>query len=638
MVFTTAQPFPVEMTPMANIAAVTYRDGTNFMREIAIIKRWLNESLVPEFNEGIGNAIVEFQNGIRNAELTVENVKADWTAQWTQFMTDVDAYMLGVTDDSATALLGDTTSSFNAAVTALMIATVDPRAQAVAAAYIGTQPAVVDAAAAAVNANPNIAALQSAQWNRGALANATNLATLTTPGTWYTTNSTNVTSIVGKPSDAHATNPFRVDVTPLSVTNGAYHMLMTQWTASGPQQWETVSLSNVYQGWVVIENNAGIASLKAGRWDKGALALNTDLSTYNTNGTVYANTSTIVGTLLDKPVDLTVNPFRLTVADVSVANGIKEQVITQWDGGYLQKWSRMSLSGVYPAWVKEPTLKRWTYAAPVICRGDSLTEVGYAQYLGTYINAAVTNRGLSGDTSNGVLFRAGVIKLFALPVGGNIPASGAVTLDIKGRKLTMRDNRTFAVTYAGIPGTLTHTTADVWTFTRTTAGTVKAVTAMTQLVSTTETPENATTIDFFGTNDAWHGGAAPEKTTAQHVKANYSRVIDSTVASPEKHALILGMVTSQSTTAGSTLHNLVTGVNQFCEDRAPHLFINLQDYLVNQAMADQGLTPTPGDVAATSAGLIPPSLYVDDLHFTQATQMKIAENLIAVALKTRGWA
>lgn len=640
MVFTTAQPFPVEITPMANIAAVTYRDGTNFMREIAIIKKWLNESLVPEFNAGIGNAIVEFQNGIRNSELTVENVKADWTAQWTQFMLDVEEYMLGVTDDSATSLLNDPESSFNAAMTAFMIATVDPRAEQVAAEYVASEPAVVAAAAAAVNANPAIAGLQAAQWNRGALANGANLATLTTPGVWYTTNSTNVTSILGKPYDAHATNPFYVLITPLSTTNGAYHMLMTQWTASGPQQWETVSLSGTYQAWVNIESNAGIAAMKASKWDRGALASGTNLATYTTAGSAYANTSTIVGTILDKPSDLTVNPFRIQVAPISIANGIHEQTIYQWDNGVIQKWTRTSLTNVFPTWTKEPGLRKWVYGSPVVCRGDSLTEVGYAQYLAPFLpsGATVTNRGLSGDTSNGVLLRAGVIKLFAVPVGGSIPASGAVTLDTKGRKLTMRDARSFAVTWAGIPGTLTHTSNDVWTFTRTTAGTAVPLTTMTQVVSTTETPENVTTIDWFGTNDAWHGGYAPEKSTAEHVKANYARVIDSAASSPEKHGLILGMVTSQSTTAGSALFNLVTDVNTFCATRAPHMFVNIQDYLVNQCMTDLGLTPTPGDVAAKNAGLIPPSLYVDDLHFLQSAQQKIAELVIAATLKARAWA
>jgi hypothetical protein len=209
MVFTTAQPFPVEMTPMANIAAVTYRDGTNFMREIAIIKRFLNESLVPEFNEGIGNAIVEFQNGIRNSELTVENVKADWTGQWTQFMLDVEEYMLGVTDDSATELLNSNDSQFHAAVNALITAT----ATTAATDYLASNPAVVSAAAAAVNANATIAQITGRELpdrGRALVGTYPTADSITTKGSWAIWTAGDATTM-GFPFPAGG----RVDVFPI---------------------------------------------------------------------------------------------------------------------------------------------------------------------------------------------------------------------------------------------------------------------------------------------------------------------------------------------------------------------------------------------------------------------------------------
>lgn len=244
MVFTTAQPFPVEMTPLANIAAVTYRDGTNFMREIAIIKKWLNESLVPEFNEGIGNAIVEFQNGIRNAELTVENVKADWTAQWTQFMLDVEEYMLGVTDDSATQLLGDNDSQFHAAVNALISAT----ATTAATTYLASNPAVVNAAAAAVNANVTIAQITGRELpdrGRALVATYPSYQNITTKGSWAIWTAGDATTM-GFPFAAAG----RVDVFPIGSS------LIMRYTTLEVRPRQALSIYNgsAWQPWASATN------------------------------------------------------------------------------------------------------------------------------------------------------------------------------------------------------------------------------------------------------------------------------------------------------------------------------------------------------------------------------------------------
>ena len=239
MVFTTAQPFPTEITPMANIAGVTYRDGTTFMREIAIIKRWLNESLVPEFNEGIGNAIVEFQNGIRNAELTVDEAKADWTAQWTQFMIDVDAYMLGVTDDSATALLNANDSQFHAAVNALITAT----ATTAATTYLASNTAVVNAAAAAVNANATIAQITGRELpdrGRALVATYPSYQNLTTKGSWAIWTAGDATSM-GFPFAAGG----RCDVFPI----GSSYLMRYTTLEIRPRTEFTIFNGSIWQPW-----------------------------------------------------------------------------------------------------------------------------------------------------------------------------------------------------------------------------------------------------------------------------------------------------------------------------------------------------------------------------------------------------
>lgn len=71
MAFTKAQPFPYEIGALTNISPLTYRDGHTYLEILEKLRRWLNETLVPDFNAGIDNAIDEFQKGIANAEARV---------------------------------------------------------------------------------------------------------------------------------------------------------------------------------------------------------------------------------------------------------------------------------------------------------------------------------------------------------------------------------------------------------------------------------------------------------------------------------------------------------------------------------------------------------------------------------------
>lgn len=68
------------MTPMTNISPLSYRDGTTYLHALEKLKQWLNQSLVPEFNDGIANAIAEFQAGLGNAETRIVESEAEYDA------------------------------------------------------------------------------------------------------------------------------------------------------------------------------------------------------------------------------------------------------------------------------------------------------------------------------------------------------------------------------------------------------------------------------------------------------------------------------------------------------------------------------------------------------------------------------
>lgn len=74
MVFTNAQPFPYLIAPLTNITPFTYSDGVTYLSQLEQMREWLNTVLVPAFNDGITNAITEYQNGLGNAEAYVDEM------------------------------------------------------------------------------------------------------------------------------------------------------------------------------------------------------------------------------------------------------------------------------------------------------------------------------------------------------------------------------------------------------------------------------------------------------------------------------------------------------------------------------------------------------------------------------------
>ena len=120
MPFTTAVPYPFNMTPMANVGPVTYPDGTTFMREITAIKTYLNETLVPDFNAGIENAIVEYQNGITTAEATITTISAEWDTHWQAFLDNNVLELAALNDTAVASLITGATGPMYTALTALI--------------------------------------------------------------------------------------------------------------------------------------------------------------------------------------------------------------------------------------------------------------------------------------------------------------------------------------------------------------------------------------------------------------------------------------------------------------------------------------------------------------------------------------
>lgn len=323
-----------------------------------------------------------------------------------------------------------------------------------------------------------------------------------------------------------------------------------------------------------------------------------------------------------------------------------------WSSSGTLHAERQSSGGVLGAWKFPNAGMPWSRSDSVFFWGDSAVDGGdvngawvagesLPERLATHVSVPVVNRGVSGQTSNDILLRAGVVVLHATPVGGSIPASGPVNLNVYGQEMDTRDNRTFAVTYSGVGGTLTHTTGEAWTFTRSASGSAVAVSAPTAVVSAQSMSGPGTHIFMMAGND-WlaDAGPAPDGDLVTHVVSNYLRAVEAVPASLTKHVLIAGVKTRRSTVAGDANSVFVKAVNDQLRLVFPQGFIDRQKWLATDALTVAGISPTSADVAAMADGLVPPSAFADgdDTHIRKEIVAVEAQYLWAPALKKRGWA
>lgn len=120
MVFSNAQPFPYLISPISNVTPFTYSDGITYLEKLEQMRVWLNDSLVPQFNAGIDNAIAEFQLGISNAEETITDTTASWQVLWQDFKDNVELELAALNDSAITGLVNNNLSAVYGALVTLI--------------------------------------------------------------------------------------------------------------------------------------------------------------------------------------------------------------------------------------------------------------------------------------------------------------------------------------------------------------------------------------------------------------------------------------------------------------------------------------------------------------------------------------
>lgn len=280
--------------------------------------------------------------------------------------------------------------------------------------------------------------------------------------------------------------------------------------------------------------------------------------------------------------------------------------------------------------------------------GDSLTEGFWggvpapgpdswpsklAALLGTAVT--VTNLGTTGYTVDEEAIKIGALPVPLTVTGGSIPASGSVvvtTTAVIGWVQT--STRSFVGSLSGVPGTFQRTSTGM-TFTRTTAGTAKAVPAGTPFVSDFAGHDTEILFILLGRNNVSNNVKGSDLTVAAHVIKGVKRIVD-WQSRDLKKVVVISVTNRQDETSGTAGHSTVLEINAGLEAEYGPRFLNFRDLLVNDVIHALGITPSPADLTAMANDAPPASVMDDNTHWSKDTHTFMA-TLAHGYLTDRDW-
>lgn len=508
----------------------------------------------------------------------------------------------------------------------------------------GVQEAKDDATAKYGGLPGRVSVLEANMWARTELATNGSLDTLFTPGLHFTRTAQVAQSITGKPGDSTFNNPFKVLVEPISTTNGVYKQTIEA-KITGSTKTVTMyrtSLSNAYiNPWEVVGGDLA--------WDRGRMATGDNTNSFTSSGTRYADTAAISGSIISKPSWFDSNPFEVQTRTLSTSSGILLQEATQKVSGAstIRRAYRVSLSGTFLEWIDpDAGLPKLRNTGMITILGDSQSErssTSWDQAAATALtDTTFVNHARSGDESNTVLIREGIIRPVFRVTGEVIPASGTVTLTTD-QPLQVRENRSIiGGTLNGVGGSLTFVSGRTWQFTRSTAGDEVPSPGWHEFTSSYGPGGNAQTnahalIAWFGGNDFAYNMSGQERDIADHIIGNYRRFIE--YCNEHGYHPIIAGVTNRLAAGFATLgFAMIQRINAELRRMFPDIFLDVQAYYVERAIYDAGLTPTQADLDAMSRGEIPPQLFLaDGVHLLPAAHAAIGQYWIAPWLAEKGY-
>ncbi|WP_227667554.1 TolB-like translocation protein [Klebsiella quasipneumoniae] len=234
------------------------------------------------------------------------------------------------------------------------------------------------------------------------------------------------------------------------------------------------------------------------------------------------------------------------------------------------------------------------------------------------------NFGLAGQTSDAIAARQGGAPAYYAPVGGSIPASGAVTLTpaVPGPCRSLASPVALKCSLAGVDGTFTWDGTSA-VFTRETAGDAVPVSVQVPLfvypittVNVTGSISKDTQFDLHDEciNIFWIGRNNLSETDL--IMQNMVSMVEY-VKNIGQKIVILAEFNSSGEPTGSAGFNQMTELNRRYKEKYPDFYCEIDGVDVLQNFINNANPNSPDDMSDVEAGLTPRSLRYDNLHPSQ---------------------
>lgn len=264
----------------------------------------------------------------------------------------------------------------------------------------------------------------------------------------------------------------------------------------------------------------------------------------------------------------------------------------------------------------------------IACWGDSLTAASYPQRLQTLFNntRTVFNGGIGGDISTQIAFRMGAIPVSLKVANNQIPASGSVVVTPSNPSI-IQSGRNVSVVgkILTVEGTLFKDANNVYTFTRTQAGSVVNIDQNIDpnFIPKTFDRDFDTVVICVGRNNY----SNPTK-----VLSDIAAMV-SLLKPIEKHFLVLPVLNGNypAEFKGQANYNIIMNLNASIKEAYPRNFVDHRQALINSADLSN-----PQDVIDVQNDIVPSSLRVDDIHLTSAGY-QIKAQAVYNALISNNW-
>lgn len=234
------------------------------------------------------------------------------------------------------------------------------------------------------------------------------------------------------------------------------------------------------------------------------------------------------------------------------------------------------------------------------------------------------NFGLAGQTSDAIAARQGGAPAYYAPVGGSIPASGAVTLTpaVPGPCRSLAAPVALKCSLAGVDGTFTWDGTSA-VFTRETAGDAVPVSVQVPLFVYPITTVNVTGSIASGTQFDLHDECINIFWIGRNNLSETDLIMQDLVSMVEyvknigQKIVILAEFNSSGEPTGSAGFNQMTELNSRYKEKYPDFYCEIDGVDVLQNFINNANPDSPDDMSDVASGLTPRSLRYDNLHPSQ---------------------